>query len=364
MQRIQDLLTNDQCSRIKDAPLIMGGRHPTWYPIFYEQPRAIDYSANDAVSDIAARSGGDTWLRDLVVRLMDLVEINNASSALAEIRAYGGFLKAGFKVIPILRRDDPTPDFEIDAGDGLITVEVFSKHQDKEQDELLNAFYGCDEKLPPDVERTVRKGKNSTITTTMTVLTPAGKPDSSKPYDSVQANMISRLCNIKQNENQLPDDKPALLVIDIAHFGGAIGAKFLKSGQAAPIESGHHGLTCGSLWYALYGWKNAPIFEEGSRRLVRMGHDGRFRLLSAKKTKLSAVLVVLAESAVLLENPWATYRIPNLARLSLCSFPWFDLTRSIADWQPGDAEKQIAIHRSMIETIDCQLATNTGSVPD
>lgn len=98
--------------------------------------------------------------------------------------------------------------------------------------------------------------------------------------------------------------------------------------------------------------KGAPIFEEGSHRLVSMGHDGRFRISGPKKSKLSAVLVVFSDSAVLLENPWAAKPLPEQARLALCRYPWFDLSRSVANWRPGDAEQQVALHRHMIETMD------------
>jgi hypothetical protein len=297
-------------------------------------------------------------------------DISSASSSLAEIRSYGGLLECGFSVIPIPRRDDSTPDFCIDAGGGQITVEVFAKHQDNEQDRLLDAVHSKDGVLPDGVERRTQTAGNRTITTTIVELTPAGKPNPTKPHDSVQANMISRVCAIKQNEKQIPDDRPALLVMDFAHFGGPVAAKFLKSGQAAPVESGHHGITCGSIWYAMYGWKGAPIFEEGSRKLVRMGHDGRFRLDGKKKTKLSAVLVVMSESAVLLENPWATHRLSDLARLTLCQFPWFEIARSIADWHSGDADQQVTIHRRMIETLDQhyqasgRIGQSTPDMPD
>ena len=352
MQRLHDLFNVQQLETIKDAPLFMGTRHPTWFPLYYEQPRPIDYLVHGAVRNIYLQSDGSRWLQDLTSRLLDVEDINNASSSLAEIRAYGGLLEAGFSVAAIPRHDESTPDFCIDAGDGPITVEVFAKHQDKEQDNLLNAVHSENALLTNGMERTSQVAGNFSIQTTVVELTPAGRPNPAKLNDSVQANMISRVCAIKQNENQIPEDHPALLVMDFAHFGGPVGAEFLQSGQAAPIESGHHGITCGSIWYAMYGWKNAPVFEEGSHKLVRMGHDGRFRLTGTNRSKLSAILVVLANSAMLLENPWATHRLPDRARLSLCRFPWFDLPRSIADWHIGDADQQIAIHRRMIETMD------------
>lgn len=349
---LKDLFDQQQLKTIENAPLHMGTRHPIWFPIYGEKQRAIDYLVHSAVRSISQQSGGQNWLRDLTSRLADQEDINNSSSSLAEIRAYGGLLEAGFAVTPISRNDDATPDFYIDAGDGLVTVEVFAKHQDKEQDDLLNAVHSGSEILPGGVERSSRTSGNVSITTTIVELTPAGRPDPAKPHDSMQANMISRVCAIKKNEKQIAEDYPALLIMDFAHFGGPIGAEFLKAGQTAPIESGHHGITCGSIWYAMYGWKNAPIFEEGSQKVVRMGHDGRFRSSGKMKSKLSAVLVVLTDSAVLLENPWAIHRLPDRTRLALSRFPWFDLSKSIADWHQGDAEQQIAIHRRMIEVMD------------
>jgi hypothetical protein len=352
MKRLHDLLSPQQLRLIKNAPLILGTRHPTWFPLFCEMPRAIDNLVHVAVVGIQDQSNGKAWLNDLVPRLVDLGDINGASSALAELRAYGGLLESGFLVKPIPRSDDSTPDFRIDAGDGPITVEVFAKHQDREQDRLLTAIHTPDAPLPPNVERHVQKVGSHSVSTTTAELTPAGKPDPSKPYDSVQANLVSRICAIKQKEHQFVGNEPSLLVIDFAQFGGPYIAQFLEPSQAAPIESGHRGVTCGAVWFSMYGWKGAPLFEEGSHTLIRMGHDGRFRLTGKQKTKLSGVLVVFFDGAVFLENPWAAHRISDQARLSLCRYPWFDLSRSIGDWNVGDALMQIDLHRRMIETLE------------
>jgi len=352
MRRLNDLLTPGQLTDIEGAPLIMGTRHPTWFPLFSEKSRAIDHLVHEAVAKIHHEPKGDGWLKDLVPRLVDVADASGGSSALAELRAYGGLLEAGFSVEPIPCRDDSTPDFRVDAGDGPITVEVFAKHQDKEQDRLLEAINKPGERLPDGVERHVHTAGSRSVTTTMAELAPAGRPDPTKPFDSIQANFVSRVCAIKQAEHQLPQDEPALLIIDFAHFGGPHVAEFLEPGQATPIESGHRGITCGAIWYAMYGWRGALLFEESSHRLVRMGHDGRFRLAGSKTTKLSGVLAVFYEGAVLLENPWAAHRIPDRTRLALSRYPWFDLSRSVADWHPGDASKQIDLQRRMIEIFE------------
>jgi len=352
MRRLNDLLTPPQLTDIEVAPLTMGTRYPTWFPLFHEKSRAIDHLVHEAVARVHHQPKGDGWLKDLVPRLVDLADANGASSALAELRAYGGLLEAGFSVEPIPRSDDSTPDFRIDAGDGPITVEVFAKHQDKEQNRLLEAINTPGALLPDGVERHVHTVGSRSVIMTTAELAPAGRPDPTKPFDSIQANLVSRVCAIKQREHQLPHDEPALLIIDFAHFGGPHVAEFFKPGQATPIESGHRGITCGAIWYAMYGWKGAPLFEEGSHRFVRMGHDGRFRLAGSKATKLSGVLAVFCTGAVFLENPWAAHRIPDGTRMTLSRFPWFDLSRSIADWHPGDASKQIDLQRRMIETLE------------
>lgn len=350
--KLEDLFDLQQLQTIENAPLHLGTRHPIWFPLFGESHRPIDHLVRKAIGDIAQQNGGESWLRDLTSRLIDQKDISNSSAALAEIRAYGGLLEAGFSIQPIPRRDNATPDFYINAGDGPITVEVFAKHQDKEQDWLINSAHSENNPLPDGVERSICKMGNLSISTTTVELTPAGYPDPSKPNDSVQANMISRVCAIKKNEKQISKEHPSLLIIDFANFGGPHVAELLKGGQTSPVESGHHGITCGAIWYAMYGWKGAPVFEECTHKTVRMGHDGRFRLDGNTKTKLSAVLVVLTDCAVLLENPWAAHRLPDHARFKLSRFPWFDLTRSIADWSQGDAAHQIAIQRRMIEAMD------------
>lgn len=261
--KFNDLFDQEQLEAIKNAPEFIGSKHPTWFPLYAEKKRAIDYLVNSAVQKISQEKNGQSWLSDLNTSLTNQVDISNASSALAELRAYGGLLEAGFVITPIPRRDDSTPDFHIDAGDGKIIVEVFAKHQDKDQDDLINAAHLRRENLPNGVERISRKFENGTITTTIIELNPAGSPDPDKEVDSIQANMISRVCAIKQKEIQIPEDHPSLLIMDFAHFGGPYGSLFLQAPQIAPIESGHNGITCGSIWYALYGW--ICWQDEGSR---------------------------------------------------------------------------------------------------
>lgn len=345
---IRDLLSQDEVTAINNAPLIAGARHPTWYPIFRPTDRPAEVLTNQSVAIVANAAKNIDWLRALHPRLVRLDDHEEAAAALAELRAYGAFVEAGFAVTPIPRAATTTPDFTVDAGDGAVVVEVFTKNQDAAQKAFLAQIRAGN--TPPGVGRSIFKGKRFSMTTTVATLQPGGAPDPAKPDDSTQANMISRVCAAKADETQLPNDRPSLVWIDFRNFG--LWPEVLTLEQSAPLMSGHHGLTSGALWYAFYGWRGAPIFEEDvplHERVVTMGHNGRFRLTGAKKTKLSGAILVLHDGLILLENPWAAHPLPGRARRFSERLPWFDLGRSICNWAPGDALALAESGRRQIE---------------
>jgi hypothetical protein len=349
LHRVRDLLNNDELAALWDAPLIAGTRHPTWYPVFYSSPRPVDHLSNQAVR-LIADNGGDSWLRRLAPRLSRIDDPEEAAAALAELRAYGSLLEAGFKVTPVPEKDESTPDFEVDAGDRPVIVEVFAKHQDESETKRQKAIAA--RQIPSGVERHVMKGARAKIETTISEHYPGGSPDPKKPDDSAQANVISRICAAKGNEKQFPSDRPSLLWIDLRSFSD--WPEVLKLEQCAPLISGHQGLTSGALWYAFYGWKGAPIFEEDfplHERIVPMGHDGRFRLQGEKKSKLSGAIIALSEGLVLFENPWADHPLPDRARRFAERLPWFDFGRSMCNWSSGDAGTLAESGRRQIEAM-------------
>jgi hypothetical protein len=348
---IADLFTAEEIKRLDDAPLRPGGlRHPTWFTLHNSKPRAVDFLVHEAVPAIARHALGEAWLKDIAPRLNDFVDDRNASSSLAEIRAYGGLLEAGFTLTPVARTSEATPDFIVDAGDGLVTVEVFSKHQDDEQDDLVAAANTPDGEHPLGIERSMMMAGDKVIRTATIERTPAGHPDPAKPGDSVQANVISRVCAMKADETQVDPARPCLLIADFTHFGTLDVSQL--SHQTTPLIRGRGGLCSGGMWYGVYGWKGAPVFEELLRKPKPMGHDGRFRFEGSKKSRLSAILFVFHEAAVLLENPWATRPLPKLARFALTNFPRFNLPYSIADWHHGNTLAMVEAQRLMIEAFD------------
>lgn len=350
--RLSDLFTSDEVEGIDKAPLRPNGtRHPTWFALCSREPRPVDNLVRISVPAIAQEIGGERWVKDLVTRLLDFEDDSGASSALAEIRAYGGLLEVWFEVIPIPRKDTSTPDFTVDAGDGTVTVEVFSKHQDKEQDKLVAAANTPDGEHPYGIERSETTVGDRTVRMAMTELTPGGRPDPTKAGDSVQANVISKVCSMKEDESQVNPDRPCALIADFTHFGGPIAAQLVNPHQTSPLIRGHRGLCSGGMWYGVYGWKGAPVFEDPFAP-KRMGHDGRFRLAGKKKSRLSAILFVFHEDAVLLENPWALHPLPPLARFAFGRYPYFNLPYSIADWHAGNTLAIVDAQRRMIEAFD------------
>ena len=198
----------------------------------------------------------------------------------------------------------------------------------------------------PGFERSSRRFSDLVISHTTSVWHPGGAPDPTKPHDSIQANVISKLCAVKAGERQRRNGVPAVLWLDLNSFDRMSKTQLL---QTQPLVSGHVGLTSGAIWHAFYGWKGAPIFEEGNRRDITMAHDTRFRRTGGAKSHLAAAVVCFERGLVLLENPWAADRLPPGLRRRCERLPWFQLAPSVADWTSGGAAGQIAMAEAQIE---------------
>ncbi|MDE0383012.1 MAG: hypothetical protein OXI22_03940 [Defluviicoccus sp.] len=337
--------------------MFFGHRHPTWVPLLGEVHalHAGHHRLDESVRLINNRVDGAGWLAAITAKLLDVEDVNNASAAMAEIRAFGGLIEAGFDINPVVETETPTPDFIATTEDQKVAFEVAAKHQDREQDELQGQIHDAmhgNGLIPEGVEHNVYRGRRGSIEMFVSEHQPGGKPNPEKPNDSVQTNLISRVCAIKGRERQIPDDKAAVLVVDFNDFGGPLTPHTLVD-QTVPATSGRDGFTSGALWYAFYGWKGAPVFEGDER--VRMEHDGRFRLAGEQKSKLSAALIVLPEHVVCFENPEAAFPLAESTRLRLARFPWFDLKHSMLGWRRGDVEKQLELHVGLIGRLDARF---------
>lgn len=348
MSYLHSLFSTEQIEAIDNAPFYAGDRHPAWSALFLDQASAVDCLTRRSADALARLPEQRDAMRNTLARAASLANIADAAAALAELRSFGSMIEAGMEVRPIDAggQHGATPDFVADVGDGQVTIEVHAKHEAGPQTELRRAVADGDD--VPGVERNSHDIGDWTVTFTTAELCPGGVPDPEKPFDSIQANVISKLCSVKAEETQRRDGVPAVLWIDLSHFG-VMTHTLLE--QTIPLISGNIGLTSGAIWYAFYGWKGAPILEEGNRKSIEMGHDGRFRMSGPKKSRLAAVITCFEEGLVLFENPWAEIPIPPKFRRHCERLPWFKLGHSLADWSPGETYTLVTVAEGRIRAL-------------
>lgn len=349
-----------------------GARHPVAALALAEQSHQVALNTKQAALQIAQKD--QPWLSAIKTRLIDQSDFTNASSALGEVRAYGALLETWMKVTP--RPQVPgkkvIPEFEVNAGDGPVIVEVHSRQLDEddveaaaEQNQKLNAQH----QAAFQKEQSTKSGK-SVVTIAERVVSPLGapKPDEKGDYkkaDSVLTNAISHIAGIKSSEKQVDPAKPFLLWLDFQD--PTVWGLSLAEEQLAPLytESKDGEVGTGALWFALYGRKGDPMIETEcfAYRVRNMLHDGRFfQIIKAHSgpTRVSAVVYSMPRATVLMENPSAALPLPPNFRVELLKTPFFCLDRSICEWKSGLVKSRIEMEREMVAAAaNALLAFNT-----
>lgn len=358
MPGLIDLLTPNQILEIKKYHDKARGRHPAWsvinaFDLAVDYPRSPkDFLANAAADRIGLSAEGMPWLTSTLKRVAQTSDFEEAVASIAEICCYGAMLEAGFDIRPIPTvKNAPTPDFEFDLDGSLGIVEVTAKLEHDEQVKLARKI--ADGESLDEVERSDFEIQGGRVDFTVSVSHPFGAPNAEKIGDTTQTNAISRICQIKAKETQFADGKPSLLWIDFRDLGRWPGV--FKEEQSSPLISGHRGALCsGAIWYAFYGWKGAPVFDDhagGGYKITPMAHEGRFSVQAAKTSRYSAAILCLEEATILLENPRAPTPLSKAQRGALTRLPWFNIHYSVAEWEKGDVDRSHALARSMIEAI-------------
>jgi hypothetical protein len=335
-----------------------GARHPVAALALAKPPSQVAINTERAARQIAQKDL--PWLSALKPRLIDQSDFTNASSALGEIRAYGALLKTAMavKTKPAVLGKKVVPEFEANAGDGAVIVEVHSRQLDPAQAQAISEHqkrHRAEHRIA--VEEAKTAGEDGVITSAAIGVIPLGAPNRNKKGDSVLTNAISRICRIKEDEKQIDPAKPFVLWLDLQDplvWGASIAEQ-----QLAPLytESKDGAVGTGALWFALYGRKGDPMIEtEGFTYRVRnMLHDGRFcQIMKAHggPTRVSAVVYSMPRATVLMENPLensSTLPLPPHFRAGLLKTPFFCLDRSICEWQPGLAKARIKMDRDIVE---------------
>jgi hypothetical protein len=246
-------------------------------------------------------------------------DMTSACGVLAEMRAYGMLLAAGFEVKPIMKDG---PDFLVDQG---TVIEVNARQ-----------------------EAAVTLGPNG--------IAPFGAPDPNKDGDTVGANVISKIRGIKADEHQLSTQYANVLWIDFGYLGLWPGV--FDVSEAFPLSSWNGRLSSGGLWHAFYGWTGCPIFEclLDLQPKTRMAHPGRYRT----PTRISGSVIITAGNSVLLENPRPSIPLGQSFRTKLLEgLPAFSIERSVVDWSPGSAAAIVNAQANNIAAFDSSSASPT-----
>jgi hypothetical protein len=280
----------------------------------------VAFSFRDRSSVLAAERGirrlpnaPPWWIEDLRTRLSDAN--NDADSVIGELRALGTLFYAfADSVEPVRVGAKPTADFNAIARDNsAIAIDVFTRGLDAQQKEALAQFFASQPK--PKASERISFAEHSF----MPYGAPRTDPTTGRalPGDTVTANVVQRICGIKQKETQFEEGRVNLIYIDLQRGDGLAG---ISIDSTFPLISHQSAITTGELFAAFYGRKGIPIYENRpldygacSANMTPMAHDGRFR----QETKLSGVIVACKDGVALLENPWARTPLSSTARNQL-----------------------------------------------
>jgi hypothetical protein len=332
--------------------------HPLAVVLTGESPSTQLIAANTerALGQVIRRD--EQWLNSLRKRLLQTEPLTEPASALAELRAYGALLEAGLDVSPIpTATPGAKPDFTVSFNNEVMHIEVQAKQYDEAMAEEMENFHRV------TYEESAAQSASAprpSVTICMIDVQPFGRPRPGKPDDTTRTNAISKISQIKEDERQFTEGVPAVLWLD---FQDAQNLSMALIGEdLSPVMSWQGLVNSGVLWYALYGWKGAPVFERHcllipfeSRSLMPMQHDGRFR----RSKKLSAVLISFPNAIMLAESFRATAPISDTFRRHFSGLPWARISSSLINWLPNQVKESIAMQARTI----CTMAGDAYSPP-
>jgi hypothetical protein len=332
--------------------------HPLAVLLTGESPSTQLIAANTerALRQVIARD--EQWLSCLKRRLLQTEPLTEPASALAELRAYGALLEAGLGVYPIPpNTSGAKPDFTVRVNSEEMHVEIHAKQHDEFIAEEIENFHRITHE--GSIARSASVPGPS-VTIRMIDIQPFGRPRPGKLDDTIRTNAISKISQIKDDERQFTEGIPALLWLDfqdVQNLGMALSVEDLS-----PVISWRGSVNSGVLWYALYGWKGAPVFERHclfiplpGRRVVSMRHDGRFR----RSTKLSAALISFPNALVLAESIQASTPISEDFRRHFSRLPLAHVSSSIINWLPNQVKESVGMQARTI----CMMTGDAAYAP-
>ena len=302
-------------------------------------------------TDIALRhilEHHEKWLMSLKPRLLYVDDYSTPSGALGEIRAFGYLLRTGVSVNPVGKAGS---DFLLSEGEEKAFVEVHSRQSNSDEAKALENFYNKLRKK----DSHGKANQGSYFLEHRTV--PLGRPKIRKTKDgetrreTITENAISKLASIKATEHQMSPDETSILWLD---FQDEIWDGLDTRDRVLPLRTTtpNNAFQSGELWYAFYGWKDAPIYEEFRLDMllgpvVNMGHDGRFR----QDTKLDAVIISFSGDTIILENPYSKKPIKPWLWKRLVLLHRFNFEMSYTNWPAVNLIQRIELEEENLKKL-------------
>lgn len=118
-------------------------------------------------------------------------------------------------------------------------------------------------------------------------------------------------------------------------------------------------LQSNELWYAFYGEKGMPIYENWESvfdyRLIspKMRYNGRFHKDS--NSKVSAVIFSFPNSTIIYENPYCENKIPEWFIKGAFSLRWFEYEHSKINFPTQTLLAQLEIDKKIIYAFEKRL---------
>ena len=264
------------------------------------------------------------WVKSKALELAS-EDVTSASACVAEISVYGALLRSSLDVEPISVAKQKTPDFLVKLADKEVIIEVNAKQYNNATVDELKAFHKEEDWMGDEPGVYVRSHP----------VVPFGVP---KIGESTTENAISKITSTKQDEGQTDENKPCVLWLD---FQDPIWSLVIRPSQALPLQYGQESFQSGEFWYAFYGYKGIPIFENYSVEIfeqpIRMKHHGKFR----NGSKFSACIVNTRHGLFLLENPWSFNPLPDVFTEKMLDMQGFNFVCSWLNWPDGRLRQRI-----------------------
>lgn len=325
--------------------------HPLKRILFPDNQTDIQVSGNTERAFKRIVEENKEWLLSLKKRLLDFGDYSEASSALAEIRAYHYLLEAGILVRPLPRKSSATPDFSIEENNEKVSLEVHAKQLNGIESKDLENFY--------NEKPQFQEGENICIEEY--VIAPFGKPKEKKnilesfeelnkeqkQQENTTEIAIKKIASIKDEENQFSPTETSILWLD---FQDEVWNLCMNVNQLLPVISWHGDFYSGAVWYAFYGWENAPIFENFSIEspfltpINKMLSEGRFQ----RRTNIDAVVISFPSKTVVFENPNSQKPIKPWLWRKLINMPWFNFEYSYLNWPNPNLKQKLEIQKNTL----------------